>query len=149
MSRLTTMRILFAGWNADNLRAREAYYEHLNALESPQLCRKRLHPRRSAGGCSVCRNERERRYRAEGPSNDPKGYHGQLTEQQKDEVVALYTDALESAAALARAFNVAPGTISSALTARGVPLRNNAAAYQALLERRRRADETERRQESA
>jgi hypothetical protein len=146
MDRLTMMRLTFPAWNADNLRAREAYYELLNDLEAPRLCQKKLHPRTRHGGCSKCRNERERRHRRD---RDYRPYRGRLDETQKAEIVRRYTEDLESAKSVAEVFGVAMGTVMRVLVDSRIHIRDTREAYEALLERRRRADDTDRRQESA
>ena len=140
-----TMRVLFEAWNADNNHARAAYEERLAELEKPRLCRRRLHlkPDDQRGSCKECRNNRERDRRA-GRQPSTRGGN-RLTEEQKDQVVALYTDELLPPAEIYPQFQISRNTVINVLIERGVSLRGNADAYEALLERRRRlADEANR-----
>lgn len=140
--RQTTMRILFDGWNADNLRAREAYYERMNELEKPKMCRRRLHvrPPGQHGGCRECRSARERLIRS-GQATSTSRWR--LTEEQKTQVVALYTEELMPPNEIAPLFKISRNTIYSMLIERGAKVRNYSEAYQAMLERRRRTTQPE------
>lgn len=140
---LPSMRLWFDAWNADQLRARQAYYERMNELEKPKLCRKRLHvrPPGQHGGCRECRSARERLIRS-GQATGTSRWR--LTEEQKTKVVALYTEELMPPNEIAPLFKIGRNTIYNTLVERGAKIRNYSEAHQAMLERRRRTTQTER-----